>query len=805
MKNISKIKASFLLLSLLLIVSCNKGADSIQLKLWYEQEATEWMQATPVGNGRLGAMIYGGVNTETIALNEITLWSGQYDENQEIPCGKEMLGKIRQLFFDGKIEEGNQLATQYLSGRPNSFGTHLPFGDLKIKFNHDKGEATNYKRELDIENAVTTVTYSIGNTNYTREYICSNPDDVMLIRLSSDKKEALNLEIGLELLRESAIVASGNLLSFSGQALFPKLGPGGVHYTGNIRVSSPNGTVKAENAALVVENSDEALIFIDLRTDYKNPSYETLCKETIENAARKTYEELKNAHIQDYSRLFNRTELFLGKTKSDELPTDVRWKQLKETGEDDPGLFALFFQYGRYLLISSSRENSPLPANLQGVWNDNLACNMPWTCDYHLDINTQQNYWLANIGNLHECHLPLFNYVEDLSEYGEKTAVKVYGSPGWTAHTVANVWGYTAPGQSVNWGLFPTAGAWIASHLWSHYTYTQDKDFLKNQAYPVLKKSAAFLLDYMVENPNDGYLMTGPSTSPENSFKIDGREYALSMMPTCDRVLVYEAFESYIEASKILDIDADFRTKLEEAIAKLPPIKIGKDGTIQEWFEDYDLAHPNHRHSSHLLALYPFYQITLDKTPELAEAAEKSVYRQLNSENWEDVEWSRANMICFYARLKKPEEAYKNLKGLLMEFSRENLFTMAPAGIASAESDIFEFDANEAAPAAMAEMLIQSHEGYIEFLPALPNAWNSGYFKGLCVRGGAIADLEWENGFVKHAKITATADNHFSVKLPVNYSAMKMAKNGQLLTMETSNKLISFQLNKGDYIEFISK
>lgn len=793
---------------LIILLSCCKqeNTNNSKLRLWYQQPAGEWMQATPVGNGRLGAMIYGGAITETIALNEITLWSGQYDEEQEIACGKEMLGKIRRLFLDGKIEEGNRLGAQYLSGKPNSFGTHLPVGDLKIIFNHNSNEINNYVRQLDIEKSVTTVAYSVADTNYTREYICSNPDDVLLIKIAANKKGALNMELKLDLLRASDISVSDEMLSFSGQAIFPKLGPGGVHFTGKIHVSSKNGTVKAKANSLVIAGSDEAIITIDIRTDYKNPSYNVLCEQTIQKATQKTYEELRNAHITDYKNLFDRTELYLGESESDKLPTDIRWKQLKETGNDDPGLLALFFQYGRYLLISSSRENSPLPANLQGVWNDNLACNMPWTCDYHLDINTQQNYWLANIGNLHECHTPLFNYLEDLAHHGEKTAGKVYGSPGWTAHTVANVWGYTAPGQSVTWGMFPTAGAWLASHLWSHYTYTQDKEFLKNKAYPILKKSALFFLDYMVENPTNGYLMTGPSISPENSFKVDGHEYALSMAPTCDRVLVYETLQSCIEASKILDTDAEFRQLMEEALSKLPPLKIGKDGTIQEWFDDYDLAHPNHRHSSHLLALYPFYQITLNKTPELAEAAAKSVYRQLNSENWEDVEWSRANMICFYARLKNAEEAYKNLKGLLIEFSRENLFTMSPAGIASAESDIFSFDANEAAPAAMAEMLVQSHGDYLEFLPALPNAWSTGYCKGICVRNGAEVELEWENSTVKRAKIQATTGNHFSIKLPSELKSLQITKNGQPFNPGKSNtQTISLWLNKEDILEIVAK
>jgi alpha-L-fucosidase 2 len=803
MKNIFRL--SFVLLTLFFATSCDKeNTNTRKLSLWYQQPAQEWIQATPIGNGRLGAMIYGGTETETIALNEVTLWSGQYDEEQEIPCGKEMLGKIRQLFFDGNIEEGNRLGAQYLSGRPHSFGTNLPFGDLKINFGSEHANATGYKRELDIEQSITTVTYNASDIRYKREYLCSNPDDVLLIKLTADKKNALNVEIGLDLLRESVVSASGNLLSFSGQALFPKLGPGGVFYIGNIHVATKEGTVNATDKALIVKNSDEIIITIDLRTDYKSLTYKTLCKQTVQKATQKTYDEIKANHIHDYANLFNRTEIYLGESELDQLPTDIRWKKLKDAGTDDPGLFSLFFQYGRYLLISSSRENSPLPAHLQGIWNDNLACNMPWTCDYHLDINTEQNYWLANIGNLHECHTPLFNYLEDLSHYGEKTAMKVYGSPGWTAHTVANVWGYTAPGQSVTWGLFPTAGAWLASHLWSHYTYTQDKEFLKNKAYPILKKSALFLMGYMVEDPNNGFLMTGPSVSPENSFNVDGNEYALSMTPTCDRILVYEALESYIEASKILNIDAEFRQSTEAALAKLPPIKIGKDGTIQEWFEDYELAHPNHRHSSHLLALYPYYQITLDKTPELAKAAEKSVFRQLNSENWEDVEWSRANMICFYARLKNAQEAYKNMKGLLREFSRENLFTMSPAGIASAESDIFEFDANEAAPAAIAEMLIQSHEGYIEFLPALPREWKTGYFKGLCVRGGAEIELEWKDNMVTYAGITATAENVFFVKLPSEN--FNLLKNGQSFTPENGdNHTISFHLKKGDRLELTIK
>jgi len=375
--------------------------------------------------------------------------------------------------------------------------------------------------------------------------------------------------------------------------------------------------------------------------------------------------------------------------------------------------------------------------------------------------------------------------LEDLAHHGEKTAMRVYGSPGWVAHTVANVWGYTAPGQGVNWGLTPSSGGWLASHLWNHYCFTQDEKFLREQGYPVLKKAAVFYLDYLALDPRNGYLMTGPSISPENSFKVGGREWCMSLTPTIDRVIVHEIFKACISASEILGIDGDFRQDLEAAIVKLPPLQTGNDGTIQEWFEDYELAHPEHRHASHLLSLYPFDQISLERTPELAEAASKSIYRRTHAPGYEDVEWSRANDICFYARLKEAGNAYNNIVGLLTVFSRENLFTCSPAGIAGAQEDIFSFDANEAAPAGIAEMLLQSHEGYIEFLPALPKQWPSGYFKGLCVRGGATVNLEWKNGAVKNAEITATVDNTFAVKIP------------------PGEKIVTFELKKGESVKII--
>jgi alpha-L-fucosidase 2 len=569
---------------------------------------------------------------------------------------------------------------------------------------------------------------------------------------------------------------------------------------GIVNASVTGGSTESSDGRLIIKNADDVILTIDIRTSYNNPDFKKVCKETIEHAISQKYERLKETHIKDYANLFRRVEISLGKKEADNLPTDIRFEKYN-SGNSDPGLCALFLQYNRYLLISCSRENSPLPANLQGLWNDNLAANMPWTCDYHLDINTQQNYWAANITNLQECNTPLFSYVEYLARAGEKTASGVYGSPGWVAHTVTNVWGYTAPGEWPGWGLFPTAGTWIALHLWEHFKYTMDLDFLKTRAYPILKKNAEFFLDYMVTDPLSGYLMTGPSTSPENSFKYNGKTLSLSMMPTCDRVFVYELFNSCISASEILNSDKAFRESLKEAIRKLPPIKISKTGEIQEWFYDYEKAIPNHRHTSHLTSLYPFSQISLVKTNDLAEAAAKSIQFRLEAPGWEDVEWSRANMINFFARLKEPEKAFNSINILLKNLTRENLLTISVSGIAGAAVDIFVLDGNEAAAAGIAEMLIQSHEDYIEFLPALPKEWETGYYKGLCVRGGATADVSWQRMKIKKATLKASVSNSFKIKLPDILNA-RLIKNGKDYQAESvKGDIASVNLQKNDILE----
>lgn len=751
----------------LALSGCQSATDSCETtELWYAQPAKVWMESLPIGNGRLGAMTYGGIEEEKLALNESTMWSGQYNENQNKPFGREKMNQLRKLFFEGKLSEGNRIAGDNLHGNQTSFGTHLPIGDLKMQFIYPEGKVTDYRRSLSLDEAVSSVSFNSGGVNYKREYFATNPDNVLVLRLTADKQKSITMNMGLDLMRQADLSVENNQLVFTGKVDFPLHGPGGVCFEGRIAVLADNGEVKMEQSGVSIKEADAVTLIVDVRTDYKSPDYKTLCADGVEKAAAKSYDELKQAHIKDYNTLYNRVSIHFGQDANRAMPTDVRWKQVKE-GKTDTGLDALFFQYGRYLTIASSRENSPLPIALQGFFNDNKACNMEWTNDYHLDINTEQNYWAANVGNLAECNAPLFTYIKDLAHHGAKTAEVVYGCKGWTAHTTANVWGYTPASSTIIWGLFPMAGSWIASHLWTQYEFTQDKQYLAETAYPLLKGNAQFILDFLAKDPKSGYLMTGPSISPENWFRTaGGEEMVASMMPACDRELAYEILSNCVRASEILDTDREFADSLRTAIAQLPPIQLRANGAIREWFEDFEEAHPNHRHTSHLLALYPFSQITLEKTPELAEAARKTIENRLSAENWEDTEWSRANMICMYARLKDAQEAYKSVQLLQGKLSRENLMTVSPGGIAGAEGDIYSFDGNPAGTAGMAEMLIQNHEGYVEFLPCLPVEWKDGSFKGLCLKGGAEATAEWTNAVINKASLKATADQVLKVKIP---------------------------------------
>ena len=788
----------------LALSGCQSATDSCETtELWYAQPAKVWMESLPIGNGRLGAMTYGGIEEEKLALNESTMWSGQYNENQNKPFGREKMNQLRKLFFEGKLSEGNRIAGDNLHGNQTSFGTHLPIGDLKMQFIYPEGKVTDYRRSLSLDEAVSSVSFNSGGVNYKREYFATNPDNVLVLRLTADKQKSITMNMGLDLMRQADLSVENNQLVFTGKVDFPLHGPGGVCFEGRIAVLADNGEVKMEQSGVSIKEADAVTLIVDVRTDYKSPDYKTLCADGVEKAAAKSYDELKQAHIKDYNTLYNRVSIHFGQDANRAMPTDVRWKQVKE-GKTDTGLDALFFQYGRYLTIASSRENSPLPIALQGFFNDNKACNMGWTNDYHLDINTEQNYWAANVGNLAECNAPLFTYIKDLAHHGAKTAEVVYGCKGWTAHTTANVWGYTPASSTIIWGLFPMAGSWIASHLWTQYEFTQDKQYLAETAYPLLKGNAQFILDFLAKDPKSGYLMTGPSISPENWFRTaGGEEMVASMMPACDRELAYEILSNCVRASEILDTDREFADSLRTAIAQLPPIKLRANGAIREWFEAFEEANPHTSHTSHLPALYPFSNITLEKTPELAEAARKTIENRLSAENWEDTEWSRANMICMYARLKDAQEAYKSVQLLQGKLSRENLMTVSPGGIAGAEGDIYSFDGNPAGTAGMAEMLIQNHEGYVEFLPCLPVEWKDGSFKGLCLKGGAEATAEWTNAVINKASLKATADQVLKVKIPQGKKYRVLLNGKEAIANPDAKGLITVDMKRGDLLELL--
>lgn len=738
------------------------AADS-KPALVYSRPSAKWMGALPLGNGRLGAMVYGGTDVETIALNEVTMWSGQPDPEANNLCGPDRLREMREAFLSGDYKRGNDLGWQYLCGHGKSFGTNLPFGDLLI--GTVGGDVSGYRRELALDEAVARVGFVCGGTRFSREYFASNPAQALVVRYTADKAHALSATVSMRMLRHSEVTARANQIDITGDARFDKNGEGGVRFRGIVRVMADGGSVRAVGDRLVVDRADAMTIIVDIRTDFQNLNYRSQCLNTVETAASRPYDELKREHVADFKAIFDRMDIDLGRPTTDANTTDEMFAEAHK-GLSNPAFDALFFKYGRYMQISSSRENSPLPSNLQGIWNDNLACNMPWTCDYHLDINIQQNYWSANIANMAETNAPLFTYIGLLAKYGSVTARKMYGCGGWVAHTINNVWGDTAPGSACSWAMNVTAGAWMATHLWTHYEYTLDKDYLCEVGYPLLKETAQFFVDYMVEDPKTGYLLSGPSISPENGFRgADGRGYSLSMMPTIDRAVIYDIYNACIQSAKILGIDDDFSRRLQRDIKKLPPLRLLDNGELAEWYLDVVRDDPSHRHASHLLALYPFGQISPFKTPGLAEGCRLFLENQTSHANWEDTEWTRGNNINFYARLLDGEKAYESLKGLYTGFMRENLMTVSPAGIAGAESDIFSFDATEAAVAGVCEMLLQSYDGMLNFLPALPKAWKNGSIKGVCARGGIEADFAWKNRKVVSATLRSRVDQTVSVRV----------------------------------------
>lgn len=736
-------------------IGTEKGQGLKNTRLWYKRPAADWNEALPIGNGRLGGMVFGTIKREEIQLNEDSIWyGGPVDRNN--PDALENLPKIRKLLFEGKIKEAERLATLALSGTPEGQRHYQPLGNLYIYFDHDEKGVESYCRELDIDRAVAGTCYSYGGVTYKREYFSSAVDQVIVIRLTADKPNSISFTARL---RRGKYVE--NIRKISDDAIMLRGNSGGengIGFCAMLRAVSKGGKVYTIGETLLVEGADSVTLLLSSATTYRHKNYIDTCRKYIDDAAGLEYEDLLHRHVSDYRKLFRRMELELEGAHPAEnldlLPTDERLARVIR-GNEDPGLICLYFQFGRYLLISSSRPGT-LPANLQGIWNKDMT--PPWDSKFTININTEMNYWPAETCNLAECHEPLFDLIEKMREPGRRTARVMYGCGGFVAHHNTDLYGDTAPQDIyIPATYWPMGAAWLCLHLWEHYEFSQDVEFLK-RAYPTMKEAAEFFLDFLVED-RKGRLVTCPSVSPENKYKLEnGEQGALCIGPSMDSQIIRALYTACIRASEILGTDRDYAEKLQTVIDRLPRPQIGKYGQIQEWAEDYEEVSPGHRHISHLFALHPGNQITVRGTPELAEAARRTIERRL-AHGGGHTGWSRAWIINMWARLEDGEKAYENLLELIRKSTLPNLFDNHPP---------FQIDGNFGGTAGIAEMLLQSHAGEINLLPALPKAWVKGAIRGVRARGGMELDIEWKKGVLSRAvlkpKVTGTCTVRYGNK-----------------------------------------